>query len=91
LLALVPIEDFDPPTDRGFKLLCGASTVIQGLALSLECRHPSPQRGVGLRCPPLMGSGCVEDAACIPDPLRQVLDVSLILEADVAQRFVQGA
>jgi hypothetical protein len=48
LLALISIENFDPPTDRGFKLLRGASTIIQGFVFSLERRRPSLQRGISL-------------------------------------------
>ncbi|BAF05733.1 Os01g0668900 [Oryza sativa Japonica Group] len=91
LFALAPIKDLNPPTDRGFKLLHGAGTIVQGLAFSLECRSPGLQRGVGLRCSPLVGSGCVEGATRIPDPLRQVLGMGLVLKANIAQRFVQGA
>jgi hypothetical protein len=91
LLALVPVEDLDTPTNRGLKLLRRAGALIQGLAFGLECHRPSPQRGVGLRCPPLLGGSRDKDTAGVFDPLRQVLGMGLVLQADVTQRLIQDA
>lgn len=49
LLALVAVEDLDPPANRGLELLCRAGALVQGLALGLERFLPGPQQSLGLR------------------------------------------